>query len=343
MRITIAHSHLNTFGGGERATLELLQRLSARHDVSLWAGGYEPESTFAEFKDVPRRDISTLGWLTDMPSADAVVTHTFGANLLALRHPNTICYLHSMRSIYAQGGRRADLALRRVLERRALRHASAVLTNSVFSANRAQELYGLRPEVLPLGADEALLAAPARLGDYALYVGRLAHEKGLERLLAWSRDLPIALKIVGDGEPRYLAYLRSLAGPRVTFCGALTGPEMREAYSGCRYFVFLPYAEEFGLAALDALATAKPVIAAREGGLLHLIRDGENGFLVGTAEEYTRAATLLIADDALCLQMGAHGGSDAKAYSWDAYAHAIEALCVAGAARTTTATTSASE
>ena len=39
---------------------------------------------------------------------------------------------------------------------------------------------------------------------------------------------------------------------RHVFCGALTGPDLAAAYAGCRYFVFLPYAEEFGLAALDA-------------------------------------------------------------------------------------------
>ncbi len=335
MQIIIAHSHLNTFGGGERATLELLQRLSARHDVSLWAGNYEPTRTFAEFRDVPRRDIPTLGWLSASPRADAIVTHTFGANLLALRHPNTICYLHSMRSVYARGGRRPDLVLRRVLEHRALRQAAAVLTNSVYSAKRAQQLYGLRPDVLPLGTDEALLALPSSVGSYALYVGRFAQEKGLERLLVWSRDLPIDLKIVGSGEPSYVAYLRTLAGPHVTFCDALTGPELTAAYAGCRYFVFLPHAEEFGLAALDALAAGKPVIAAREGGLIELVRDGDNGFLVGTAEEFALASTRLITDDALCQQLGNRGRLDAQSYSWDSYAQAIEELCIAGNSRTT--------
>jgi glycosyltransferase involved in cell wall biosynthesis len=343
MRIIIAHSHLNTFGGGERATLELLQRLSARHDVSLWAGNYEPVHTFAEFRVVPRRDISTLGWLSNSPRVDAVVSHTFGANLLALRHPNTICYLHSMRSVYAQGGRRPDLALRRALEHRALRQASAVLTNSAYSAEKTQQLHGLRPDVLPLGADEALLALPPSLGSYALYVGRLAPEKGLERLLAWSRDLPIDLKIVGSGEPNYVAYLRTLAGPHVTFCGALTGPELVAAYAGCRYFVFLPHAEEFGLAALDALAAGKPVIAAREGGLIDMVRDAVNGFLVDTAEEFALASTHLIADDALCQQLGTRGRSDAQAYSWDAYAQAIEELCIVGNSDTTSSLATLSE
>ncbi len=331
MRIVIAHSHLNTFGGGERALLELLRRLSARHDVELWAGNYAPERTFAELRAFPRRDVSTLGWLTATPRADAVVTHTFGANLLALRHPRAICYLHSLRSIYAQGGYRPDLVLRRMLERRALRRAAAVLTNSAYSARRAQQLYGLCPEVLPLGADEALLALPLQLGSYALYVGRLAPEKGLERLLAWSRDLPIELRIVGSGEPGYVARLRSLAGPRTVFRGTLTGPDLAAAYAGCRYFVFLPHAEEFGLAALDALAAGKAVIAAREGGLIELVRDGENGYLVATAAEFAQASLRLIADDDLCLRLGTQGRQDAHAYSWDAYARRIEALCLAGA------------
>ncbi|HEV8192654.1 MAG TPA: glycosyltransferase family 4 protein [Ktedonobacterales bacterium] len=334
MRIIIAHSHLNTFGGGERAVLELMQRLSVRHDVTLWAGNYAPTDTFAEFADLARRDISTLGWLTASPQADAIVTHTFGANLLALHHPHTICYLHSLRSVYARGGRRPDLALRRILERRALRKASAILTNSAFSAELARQLYGLRLDVLSLGADEPLLALPPRLGSYALYVGRLAPEKGLERLLAWSCDLPIDLKIVGRGERGYVSYLHSLAGPRATFCGALTGPDLAAAYAGCRYFVFLPHDEEFGLAALDALATSKPVIAAREGGLIELVRDGENGFLVGTAEEFALASSRLIADGALCLQMGARAHEDAQAYSWDSYTRAIEARCVSANADT---------
>jgi glycosyltransferase involved in cell wall biosynthesis len=327
MRIIIAHSHLNTLGGGERAVLELLRRLSARHDVVLWAGSYAPDRTFAAFRDVPRRDIAAVGWLAAIPRADAVVAHTFGANLLALRHPRTICYLHSLRSIYARGGSRPDLALRRALERQALRRAAAVLTNSAYSAERAHRLYGLRPDMLHLGADGSLLALPPHVGNFALYVGRLAPEKGVERLLAWSRDLPVALSIVGSGEQSYMAHLRSLAGPRVTFCGALTGSELAAAYAGCRYFVFLPHAEEFGLAALDAMAAGKPVVAAREGGLIELVREGESGFLVANAAEFAQASRCLIEDDALCLRLGSQARLAAQAYSWDAYASRIEALC----------------
>ncbi|MEO7002845.1 MAG: glycosyltransferase family 4 protein [Ktedonobacterales bacterium] len=332
MRIVVAHSHLNTFGGGERATLELIQRLRQRHAVTLWAGSYRPNATYAAFADLPRRDLAPLDWLIRTPQADAVVAHTFGANLLALHHPHVICYLHTLRSVYAQGGMRPDLVARRALERCALRSAPAILTNSAYTASRAGMLYGLpreRIEVVPLGANETYFTISPTVGSYALSVGRLAPEKGVERLLAWSADLPLDLLIVGDGPADYVARLRRLSGPRVTFAGPLEGEALREAYADCRFFAFLPYAEEFGLVALDALAAGKPVVAAREGGLAALVEDDVSGYLVSDEAAYRTAALRLLGDDALCLRMGEAGRVQARAYSWDAYAARIEALCMA--------------
>src|SRR5262249_53936053 len=135
-----------------------------------------------------------------------------------------------------------------------------------------------------------------------------------------------------------VSHLRSLAGPGTVFRGALTGVDLAAAYHGCRYFVFLPHAEEFGLAALDAQAAGKPVIGAREGGLRELLRDGENGLLVDTAAAFVEASARLIADQALCLRLGSRARRDAQAYSWEAYARHIEALCLFGARMPPTST-----
>jgi glycosyltransferase involved in cell wall biosynthesis len=104
-------------------------------------------------------------------------------------------------------------------------------------------------------------------------------------------------------------------------------------YAGARFFAFTPYAEEFGLAALDAMAAAKPVIAVREGALPELVEDGVTGFLVRDAAEYQRAAQRLAADDALCLRMGRAARERARAYTWERYARRIEALCEQVSAR----------
>lgn len=333
MRIVVAHSHLSTLGGGERVTLELLRRLGRRHDVVLWAGRYRSQATYSGLADFPRRDLAAWEWLLAVPDADAVITHTFGANLLAWRHPTTLWYIHTLRSVYLRRANRPDLVARRVLERAALRHVAGVATNSHYTAGRFAARYGRAAEVVPCGVDERLLDLPQSPGAYALYVGRLAPEKGIERLLTWSADLPIELAVAGAGDPDYVAGLRRLAGPRTRWLGPLREAALSEAYAGCRCLVFLPREEEFGLAALEAMAAARPVIAAPEGGLPELITDGANGYLVRDRADYAAAVRRLWADDALCLRLGLAGRARARSFSWDAMASRLEALCLGAVAR----------
>lgn len=329
MRILVAHSHLNTYGGGERATLELLRELSSRHDVTLWAGEYQPSTTFAGLAAFPRRELAAWEWFTARPSADLVVAQTFGANLLALRSRNVVAYLHTLRSRYLTPGHHPALRMRYALDQAAVRRARAVTTNSAYSARQIAAIYGQTARVIPPGANLKYMDIPPQVGDYALYVGRLAPEKGLERLLRWSRTLDCDLRLVGAGECAYERHLRSLAGPRVTFCGPLTNEALAAAYAGCRFLVLLAHSEEFGLAALDAMAAAKPVLATSEGGLADLVRDGSTGFLVQDAEQFTAASARLLTNATLCLQLGAAGRQVARHYTWARFAQEIERLGVA--------------
>jgi glycosyltransferase involved in cell wall biosynthesis len=327
MHLIIAHSQLATFGGGERTTIELLRRLGRRHEVTLWAGGYAPERTFSGLRDFPRVDLAGWQWLTARPHADAIISHSFGARLLALHHPRVIAYLHTLRSAYLHGSWRPDLVARRSLDRLAVRRAATLLANSTFTATRAALRYGRASEVLALGVEERLLALPEHVGNYALYVGRLAPEKGLDRLLSWMAPVPYTLVLVGDGDPAYVAHLRRSGGARVQLRGPLTGAALEEIYTGCRFLVFTPYQEEFGLAVLEAMAAGKPVLAVAEGGLPELVHNGESGFLADDAAQFVAATERLLSSDELCQALGREGRRRARAYSWDRFAASIELLC----------------
>lgn len=334
MRIVIAHSRLNTLGGGERCVLELLRGLSAGHEVVLWAGDYDAARTFPDLAAFPRVDVPARGWLTwTPPPSNVVVANSFGAELLAIRHPRTVCYLHTLRSVYLRHAHRPDLLLRRGLDAAALCRAAAVATNSAYTAERAAARYHRSVEVIPPGVDSAFFALPERAGSYALYVGRLAEEKGVERLLRWSADLDLDLRIVGEGEAAYVAHLRSLAGPSVRFLGGLTGAALLDAYQGARMLVFLPRDEEFGIAVLEAMAAGKPVIASRDGALTELVEPDRTGVLVATAAEFQNAARRLLADDALCLRLGARARERAGMYTWERFVRNIERLCLAASER----------
>ena len=212
MRIAMAHSHLTTFGGGERFVLEVSRRLAARHEISIYTGSYVPERTYPELADFPRVHVSPLQWGTLHIKADAIVAHTFGANLLAYTNPNVAYYVHSLRSRYLTGGSRPDLILRRALDRRAVRHDRRVIANSRFTAEKFRGLYQRDvTDLVYCGIDAALFAVPETIGDHALYLGRLAPEKGLERLLRWWEPLDYPLHIVGSGDPAYVQALKQQA------------------------------------------------------------------------------------------------------------------------------------
>ncbi|HEV7127681.1 MAG TPA: glycosyltransferase family 4 protein [Ktedonobacterales bacterium] len=327
MRIVVAHSRLNTLGGGERVTLELLRQLSRRHEVTLWAGGYDRTATYRELADFPRRDLAPWQWPISRADADVVIAQSFGASFLAVRHAATLCYVHTLRSIYLAGSNRPDLLARRVLDTLLLRRAGAVATNSEYTAGRLNARIGRQIEVIPCGVDPELFDLPEQPGTYALYVGRIAPEKGLERLLRWSAALPLDLMMVGTGPADYLGHLRRLAGPRVRWAGALRDHDLRRVYQDCRMFVFVPYEEEFGLAVLEAMAAGKPVVAAAEGGLPELVRAGTTGFLVTDQLEFERSVEWLAHDDVLCERMGRAARMSARRYSWDSMVRSIEATC----------------
>jgi L-malate glycosyltransferase len=67
--------------------------------------------------------------------------------------------------------------------------------------------------------------------------------------------------------------------------------------------------ESFGLAALEALACEVPVIATRVGGLVEVVLEGENGYLVevGDIESMATRAVELLEDDAKRRRMGERG------------------------------------
>ena len=71
----------------------------------------------------------------------------------------------------------------------------------------------------------------------------------------------------------------------IVFTGALPLEEVRVLYAACAIFVLPSLAEGDPLVTLEAMASGKPVIGTRVGGIPNQIREGWNGFLVDPANE----------------------------------------------------------
>ena len=131
-------------------------------------------------------------------------------------------------------------------------------------------------------------------GSYFLYFGRLAPEKGLVTLIRAAAQARVPLKVVGTGPEQ--AALEALAGELehpVEFAGYQTGAALHRYIRDARAVV-LPseWYENAPVSVLEAYALGVPVVGADIGGIPEMIRAGETGSVVPSADVDALAAEL---------------------------------------------------
>jgi glycosyltransferase involved in cell wall biosynthesis len=117
-------------------------------------------------------------------------------------------------------------------------------------------------------------------GGYALFVGRLAPEKGTGTMLAaWDRlGKRIPLKIVGDGPLRDRVEGTSARQSNVQWLGHRPVEEVHALMGKADMLVFpSQWYETFGRVAAEAFAAGTPVIAANIGAVAELVEHGRTG------------------------------------------------------------------
>jgi glycosyltransferase involved in cell wall biosynthesis len=127
-------------------------------------------------------------------------------------------------------------------------------------------------------------------GGYALYVGRLSIEKGLDVLLsAWERlSMKVPLKIVGDGPLAELVMEATKRMPQVEWVGIKPISEVHRLMGEAMFLIFPSnWYETFGRVAIEAFAKGTPVIASNIGAISELIDIHQTGlcFKPGDAED----------------------------------------------------------
>ncbi|HET6660666.1 MAG TPA: glycosyltransferase family 4 protein [Rubrobacter sp.] len=117
-------------------------------------------------------------------------------------------------------------------------------------------------------------------GGYALFVGRLAPEKGTGTMLAaWERlGTRIPLKIVGDGLLRDRVVEAAARQSNVEWLGHRPVEEVHALMGKADMLVFpSEWYETFGRVAVEAFAAGTPVIAANIGAVAELVEHGRTG------------------------------------------------------------------
>ncbi|MCX7593399.1 MAG: glycosyltransferase [Fischerella sp.] len=137
-------------------------------------------------------------------------------------------------------------------------------------------------------------------GGYALFVGRLSVEKGLDTLVAaWKHlQIKLPLKIIGDGPLAEQLAEDTKKMPHIEWLGR---KPMSEVYNlmGEAMFLIFPsnWYETFGRVAVEAFAKGTPVIAADIGAIAELVDHQRTGlkFIPGNPKDLAAKVEWLLA------------------------------------------------
>jgi len=138
-------------------------------------------------------------------------------------------------------------------------------------------------------------------GGYALFLGRMAPEKGVRTAITVAREAGVPLKLACKmEEPAELAYYKALVEPllggNIEFVGEVGPKEKLELLAGATCLLNpIAWAEPFGMVMIEALACGTPVVATPMGAVNEIVDDGVTGYIRSSRAEL--AVALVAASD----------------------------------------------
>lgn len=311
--IAIVHDYLTAIGGAEKTVQAMGEMFPTApvyallHDHSALGPDFLKNPIHTSFlRRLPRfmrtRRKLLLPFLAVAPESfdlrefDVVLASSGAFSKAVITKPNTIniCYCHSpMRfawdythqylrelNVNRLKGFMGRLALNylRVWDAVSADRVDFFIANSHATAKKIKKYYRRDSEVIYPPVDTRRYAAALKAkgddGGYYLIVSRLSSYKKIDIAIEAFNKLGWNLVVVGTGTD--MRRLKKLAGPTVKIVGAQAPERLESYYARARGYI-LPGEEDFGIAAVEAMAAGKPVLALRAGGALETVIEGVTG------------------------------------------------------------------
>jgi glycosyltransferase involved in cell wall biosynthesis len=227
-----------------------------------------------------------------------------------------VCYCHNPFR-YAWNARQETLEARGPVGRAALgavfqrwrqwdwiaaQRVDAYVANSQTTKRRVARYFGRDATVLhpPVEVDRF---SPGTPGDAYVVLSELMAHKRIDLAVRAFNELRLPLVVIGNGPDA--RRLHRLAGPTVSFTGRVSDAEAAHLLSRARALV-VAATEEFGIAAVEAQAAGRPVIALHGGGVRETVIEGETGAFFDSPEpgqlaDVVRSFDALAVDPAACV------------------------------------------
>lgn len=309
MRTAVVHDWLNGMRGGEKVLEAILPLVPEPTIFTLFhvpgsvSPAIERHPIVASFLNrMPGARRGYRNYLPLFPRAvesfdlsafDLVVSssHCVAKSAIARAGAPHLCYCHTpVRYAYEQfelyfplrrtrlrGLKKAMIARLRRWDVATASRPTRYLANSAAVAERIRRHYGREATVChpPVDVDFFVGGEEVR-EDFLLTVGALVPYKRFEAAVETASRLRRRLVLVGSGPEE--KRLRKMAPASVTFRSGCSREELRRLYRTCAAYL-QPGEEDFGIAAVEAIACGAPVVALARGGARDIVKDGENGVL----------------------------------------------------------------
>ena len=174
--------------------------------------------------------------------------------------------------------------LRKIVHRfdsNAMQGVKKITAISKTVASRFEYFHGV-PDVEVIYPPSDLICNSRPAERYFFAYSRLDSAKRVDLIIKAFRKLEVdyELRIAGVGDQ--LAYLQELSkgDKRIKFLGRLSEEQLSQQLASAYAVPFIPYQEDYGLVAIEALGAGKPLITCTDsGGPTEFVLNGQNGFI----------------------------------------------------------------
>ena len=319
LRVALAHDYLLVMRGAERTVAAIAEHY---RDAPIYTLLYDEQATDRRFagraittSPLQRLGVGQSGFRRLLPlypwaigrlhpaPADVLLSSSsaFAHGVRAPEGAVHVCYCHApfryawyeQQRALAETPRalhaplRLQLAWMRRWDRAASTRVDCYVANSRLTQERIRRFYGRDSAIVhpPVETDRFRIGTP---GEHLLIVSELVRHKRLHVALAAARAAGAPVRVVGSGPEREALEHEY---PEAEFLGRAGDEQLVELYAQARALL-VPSVEEFGIAAVEAMAAGRPVIAAAAGGALETVIDGVTGRLVAVDDVSAFAAAI---------------------------------------------------
>jgi glycosyltransferase involved in cell wall biosynthesis len=162
----------------------------------------------------------------------------------------------------------------RIWDKVSVNRVDKFIANSNIVQKRIKKYYNRSSTVIypPVNLENFFISE--KIGDYFISGGRMVSYKRFDLLVQTFNRLGWSLKLFGLGPE--LEKLKKKAKSNIEFLGIITEEEKAGLLSKAKAFLH-PQVEDFGITAIESMASGRPVVAFSEGGALETVLKGKTG------------------------------------------------------------------